>query len=109
MDKTMYSIQMDLRKAKSQADKLERIARDIYKLANNDIPSSMRNVSANWKGDNARKYVGKGESVASNLRSVASGLTVTASVIREIAGNTFRAEEEALNAAKTREYGQWRT
>ncbi|MCI8785327.1 MAG: hypothetical protein HFI84_01560 [Eubacterium sp.] len=104
MAKTLYSIQMDFQKAKTQANKLEKIARDINRIANNEIPSCMRTVSSNWKGDNARAYVNKGQRAEENLSSIAGSLNQTANTIRIIAQNTYNAEKEALDLAKKRTY-----
>lgn len=104
MAKTLYSIQMDFQKAKNQASKLEKIARDMNRIANNEIPSCMRTVSSNWKGDHAREYVNKGGRVEENLRSIAGSLNQTANTIRIIAQNTYNAEKAALDLAKKRKY-----
>lgn len=104
MAKTMYTIQMDFQKAKNQADKLDRIARDLNNIANNDISGCMRDISANWSGENAKLYVNKGYVVAENIRSVASSLNQTAATIRTIAQNTYNAEKRALDLAKKRIY-----
>ena len=104
MAKTLYSIQMDFQKAKNQAGRLEKIAGDMNRLANNEIPFCMRNVSANWQGDHARSYVGKGNTAAENLRSIAESLNQAAAAIRTIAQNTYNAEKAALDLAKNRKY-----
>ena len=104
MAKTMYTIQMDFQKAKNQADKLERIAKDLNNVANNDMSGCMRDVSANWKGENAKVYVNKGYVVAENLRSAAAGLNQAAATVRTIAQNTYNAEKRALELAKQRKY-----
>lgn len=104
MAKTMYTIQMNFQRAKSQADKLERIARDLSRVADNDMSGCMRDVSANWKGENAKIYVNKGYAVAENIRSIASGLNQAAATVRTIAQNTYNAERRALELAKKRKY-----
>lgn len=97
-------IQMDFQKAKDQADKLERIARDLNRVADNDMSGCMRDVSANWKGENAKLYVNKGYVVAENIRTIASGLMRAAATVRTIAQETYNAERRALEIAKQREY-----
>ncbi len=104
MAKTMYSIQMDFQRAKNQAERLEGIARDISRLADNNLAGCMRDISANWKSGNASLYVSKGQTVAEHLRSVAAGLNQTAATIRTIAQNTYNAEERAIELAKARKY-----
>lgn len=104
MAKTLYSIQMDFQKAKNQASKLEKIARDLRRIADHEIPSCMKAVSQNWKGENARLYVNKGSVVGENLRRTANGVEQTASTIRTIAQNTYNAEKAALDLAKSRKY-----
>ena len=95
---------MDFQKAKKQAEKLEKIARDLRRLADNEIPSCMRAVSSNWKGENARIYVNKGGIVAENLRGTANGVAQAASTIRTIAQNTYNAEKASLDLARKRKY-----
>lgn len=97
-------IQMDFQKAKDQADKLERIARNLNCVADNDMSGCMRDVSANWKGENAKLYVNKGYVVAENIRTIASGLMRAAATVRTIAQETYNAERRALEIAKKREY-----
>lgn len=104
MAKTLYSIQMDFQKANNQAGRLEKIARDMHRIADNEIPSCMRTVSSGWKGDHAREYVNKGQRAEEHLRSIADSLNLTANTIRIIAQNTYNAEKAALDLAKKRTY-----
>lgn len=104
MAKTAYSIQMDFQRAKKQAEELERIEKDIRKVADHEMPDCMREISSNWKGDNARLYTVKGQSVSENIRKVADGLAKTAATLRTIAQNNYNAEKTALELAETRNY-----
>ena len=104
MTKTLYSIQMDFQKAKNQAARLEKIAKDLNRIANNEIPSCMRDISSKWKGEHARSYTNKGGVIEENLRSIEGSLNQTASTIRIIAQNTYNAEKAALDLAKKRNY-----
>ena len=105
MAKTSYSIQLDYRKAKAQADRLERMARELGRMADGDMSACIRNISHNWKGTYANAYEGKAWKAAETMRAVADDLNTTANVIRRIAGNTLNAEQSALNIARKREYG----
>ena len=91
-------------KSGNQAERLEGIARDISRLADNNLAGCMRDISANWKSGNASLYVSKGQTVAEHLRSVAAGLNQTAATIRTIAQNTYNAEKRAIELAKARKY-----
>ena len=104
MAKTAYSIQMDFQRAKKQAEELERISKDIRKVADHELPDCMREISANWSGEHARLYAAKGQAVGENIRKTADGLAKTAATIRTIAQNNYNAEKTALELARTREY-----
>lgn len=104
MAKTAYSIQMDFEKAKRQAEELERIAKDIRKVADHDMQDCMREISSNWKGEQARLYIAKGQAVGENIRKAADGLAKTAAAVRTIARNNYNAEKTALELARAREY-----
>lgn len=106
MAKTMHSIQMDFQKAKNQAERLERIAKELGNAANQNLSGCMRDISSEWKGENAGVYVRKGYSVADGLNSAASGLNQAAAAIRTIAQNTYNAEKRAIELARARKYRQ---
>lgn len=105
MAKTSYSIQFDYRKAKAQADRLERMARELGRMADGDMSACMRNISHNWKGTYASAYEAKAWKIAETMRFIADDFKTTANVIRRIAGNKRNAEQNALEIARKREYG----
>ena len=98
------TIAFNFERAKQQANELDEIANNLSKLATSDFAGTMQNVSVNWKGENARKYLGKGERLQSDMRSTASSLRSVASEIRTVARRIYDAEMYALALAREREY-----
>lgn len=105
MAKTMYSIRMDFAKAENQAEKLDQIAKNLEKLANDRMGSCLQGISSNWKGENANAFRRKGDQVGDNLRKLVKNLQKSAATIREIAKKTYDAEKRVYELAQKREYG----
>lgn len=99
---TRASIEMDFKRAKAQAAKLEQIASDMDGLANEQLNGSMQNLSSGWKGENANAYIAKGEKLQSKMNASASDLRNVASDIRRAAERIYRAELAALELAEKR-------
>jgi uncharacterized protein YukE len=99
-----YSIEMDLRQAQNQANKLDDIANNISTLANKKFESTLQNLSSNWKGNSASTYLNKGTKLQGQINSTASELHAIASDIRTIAQRIYDAEMAALEIAESRTY-----
>ena len=97
--KSLAQINLDYQKAIRQADELDAVARDLDSLANNDFQGCLRNVSANWKGENSQAYIRKGNKLKSDINKSATQLRRVASTIRVIARNTRQADINARNIA----------
>lgn len=90
--------------AMQQAKELDEIAANLSNLASSDFEGTMQNISMNWIGENARKYLSKGEQLRSDMCSTAGSLRGVASEIRIVAKRVYDAEMQALAIARTREY-----
>lgn len=104
MAKTMYTIEMDLQNAKRQADDLEQIAQNLSMLADEHFQSCIAGIAANWKGENAAAFCKKGNIVGNNIKNSADDLKNAASVLRQIAENTYQAEKAGYEIAQNRTY-----
>lgn len=103
--KSLFTIEMDFRKAKSQANELDSLADRLNNLANNDFTSNMDLVKTSWEGAASDQYVKKSEAVYDRMKTSSGDLRKAASAIRTIAENTYRAEMEAYRIAMERTYG----
>jgi WXG100 family type VII secretion target len=99
-----YSIEMDLKQAKKQANKLDDIANNISDLSNRKFENTLQNLSSSWKGGNASAYLNKGTKLQGQMNSTASELHSIASDIRRIAQRIYDAEMAALEIAENRTY-----
>ena len=104
MAKTMYSIEMDFQNARRQADDLEQIAQNLNMLADEHFQSCIAGIAANWKGENAAAFCKKGNIVGHNIKNAAADLKNAASVIRQIAENTYQAEKAGYEIARNRAF-----
>ena len=102
MAKTAYSIYLDYQKAMKQADQLEGAAK-IIRNERKNVQASQKSISAAWQGDNATKFIKKVNVVEEDLDSIAKNVQNAANVIRQIAKETYEAEQKALDLAKARQ------
>ena len=65
----MSRIEVDLARARQQAEQIEEIARILDTLAKNSMAASLAGISSAWQGDNAGMFVRKGDSIATLLTS----------------------------------------
>jgi len=100
----MYTIEMDLQNARRQADDLEQIAQELNMLAEEHFQSCIAGIAASWKGENAAAFCKKGNIVGDNIKNSAADLKNAASVIRQIAENTYHAEKANYEIAQNRTY-----
>ncbi len=99
MAKSLHLIEMDFKNAISQAENLERIAKEIENLLNNQFKPCMDIVSGSWRGENASSYIRKGNIVREDICSEAKKIRDTAAVVREIARRLYEAEKRAYRLA----------
>jgi WXG100 family type VII secretion target len=101
---TRASIEFDYQKAMQDANKVDDIAGRLSALATSKFDSTMQNLAANWKGDNASMYLNKGAKLEDNMKKTAGELRDIASAIRRIAKRVREAELKALEIAESRSY-----
>ena len=99
-------IELNYTKAMQQSKDLEKIAKNIKKLSNEELVHIMKNIKKNWKGENSENYVEKLETLQENILKTAENLSSVATTIDTIATNTYQAELRALAAAQERTYMQ---
>ena len=101
---TRAAIMFNFRKALQQADELDDIANSLSRMAKSEFEGTMQNISINWKGENARKYLAKGDRLQGDMYSTANSLHSIASDIRKVARKIYNAEIKALAIAEARNY-----
>lgn len=101
---TKAAIMFNFRRALQQADELDEIANSLSRMSKSDFEGTMQNISANWKGENARQYLAKGDCLQENMNSTANSLHGIASDIRSVARRIYNAEMRALAIAEARNY-----
>lgn len=104
MEKTLNEIRMNFRVANAMADRLQELAGKMSSLANERYYGTLRNISNNWKGENAEAYLRKGEKVKDRMSRTAADLRNAAETVRTIAKNTYDAEMKAWQIAQMRSY-----
>lgn len=95
---TERQIKADLAKAKEYASELEEEAGRLSNLANSSLEGVFDELRVAWKGDNAEKYLRKGEELKADIVNTAKALKNIAATIRSNAQNTYEAEMENLCA-----------
>ena len=100
MAKSAHMIQMEFGQAQAQAEELEKIARDIGRIADNNFENVLSGIGSAWKSDSSAEYIRKGRKVQDELRESMEELTKSASVIRRIAKTTYDAEMKAISIAQ---------
>lgn len=98
--KSEYSLYMDFKKARLQAEELSSLATELRKIGNDDLNDSLARISTFWTGENATRFIGKGNQVKGKILKVADQLDSAASAIKTIARQTYEAEMRALQLAK---------
>lgn len=103
MARSLEAIEMDLSKAERQASELEEIASSLNTMSDKDLGGTLDELAKNWTGDNAVKYLKKGEALQGNLETTASAIQAVADVIRRIAEEIYEAEMRAWERAHDRD------
>ena len=99
MAKSLYTIQMDFKKANDCAAKLEEAARQLKKVAYERFQNEVRRVGSCWQGDSANLYINKCNTLTQQMGRTANQLSETAKAIRTIAKNTYNADIKARTIA----------
>ena len=98
-----YSIKFNYDKAIKQAGELADIAKEIRKVANDKMETSIQTVDKNWDGASSKKFVNKSKQLKSKVVDSADDIDKIASSIKTMAKKIYDAEMEALRIAKERE------
>ena len=104
MAKTLGMIRMEYDKAMKQAEKLDQIAADLRRVADQRFTPSLSRINRAWKSDSSVKFVRKGNKLAEEIRTRAKEIEKAAKTVRTIARNTYNAEMRARQIAKERTY-----
>ena len=103
MARSLEAIEMDFGKAEQQASELEEIASSLESMSDKDLGGTLDELAKDWTGDNAAKYLQKGEALQGNLETTASAIQAVADVIRRIAEEIYEAEMRAWERAHDRD------
>ncbi len=98
-----YSITFNYNKAINQANDLADIAKEIRKVANDKMETSIQTVDKNWDGDSSKKFVNKSRQLKAKVVDSADDIDAIASAIKTMAKKIYDAEMEALRIARERE------
>ncbi|MDO4329650.1 MAG: WXG100 family type VII secretion target [Lachnospiraceae bacterium] len=99
---TRSEIRFNFRQALSQADELDDVADRLERLSGKTMESSMQNLAAAWKGQNATAFLKKEDILKGDIKKTASQIHDIADDIRRIARRVYEAEMEALRIASER-------
>ena len=105
MAKSLLFIEMEFAQANKQADKLDEIAADLEKTANDKLGDSLSGIGSAWKSDTAAAYLKKGQVVQNDLLKRAKEIRKAADSVRKIAKTVYDAEKKASQIAADRKYG----
>ena len=82
-------------KARNQANKLEKIARDLEKLTKQEYSTTMEQIRSSWTGDSANRYLSKGALLENEMMETVKKLR---NVVSSIRSTVTRLEETQKKA-----------
>lgn len=94
-------IEINFQAAQAQAKKLEDIADDMKRLANQQLANTIQEMSACWKGEAATSYFSKADKVKQDIAATAKTLYAIAESIREESKRIYDAEMRAVTLAQS--------
>ena len=97
-------IQLNYKRALRQADELDRLARQLKDLEEQNCEDALEGIRNAWEGENAGDFGRKGQRINLLIRQHSSTLRETAAVLRRTAVNTYRAELRSIEIAERRKY-----
>ena len=103
MARSLHAIVFDFQKALRESRELDQVAQRLNSLSDSSLEDTLNQISANWTGDNAVKYIKKGKLLQGNIDKTANALREVAEAIREIARNLYEAEMAAWERAHNRD------
>lgn len=103
--KSRWSIEMNYKRALSQAAQLEEASEALRRTAVSAIADISRDLSGGgWQGENADAFLKKLSLLTERIQTSAKQLRDAAAALRRIAQNTYDAEMRALDLAVIRSY-----
>lgn len=98
---SLSTIEINFQAAQMQAKKLEDIADDMKRLANQQLANTIQEMSTCWKGEAAASYFSKADKVKQDIAATAKKLYIIADSIREEAKRIYDAEMKAVALAQS--------
>lgn len=105
MAKSLLFIEMEFAQANRQADKLDEIAANLEKTAEDKLGDTLSGIGSAWKSDTSAAYLKKGQTVQEDLRKRAKEIRKAADSVRKIAKTVYEAEKKASQIAAERKFG----
>lgn len=102
MGKTKCSIALAYQTARTQAERLDRIAREVDGQRGN-VAGLKNRLSGYWTGANADAYRMKMDARGDELERIASDLRSIASGIRKVAESAYQADMRAAELARQKD------
>lgn len=93
------AIKFDYESTIRQAEKLEELAERLKAIAQNDLEDILSEVNQGWQGENAAKFLVKGDRMKGKVILSSDNLRRIAVTLRQMAGNLQRSEQEAARIA----------
>ncbi len=100
----MSAIDIDFKKAKAEADKLEIIVNEMEKMINNDYEATMRQVREGWKGEAGEAFLNKGGVLESDMRYTAKQLREVLNELRGIIKAVELLQKQAQEIVNRKNY-----
>lgn len=94
------AIAMDFELARTQAERLEKLAAQMTSLAKKKMDHSLEMIAGSWESENATIYLRKGEELEEEIKETAGRLRGIANDIRSIAQRIYDAEMKALKRVR---------
>jgi uncharacterized protein YukE len=82
-----------------QAEKLESLAERLKNIAENDLEDVLSEVNQGWQGENATKFLRKGDTMKGKVLVSGEDLREIARTMRRMADNLRDSEERAARVA----------
>ncbi len=95
----IMAIKFDYESTIRQAEKLEELAARLKSIAQNDLEDILSEVNQGWQGENAAKFLDKGDRMKGKVLLSSDNLRRIAVTLRQMAGNLQRSEQEAARIA----------
>lgn len=99
-----YTIEMNFRRARKQAEELKEIAQSLRCLAEREVEESLESLSGGWSGAGADSYLTKARGLQKEIQSTAVDIQKTADSLLQAARRIYDAEMAALERAREREW-----